>query len=128
MARPDSIHRGIGLDEGDIIPKEKSLIDLAIDKISKKSSKDFFYGTITGWASGVILVRVGRVAAFGLGGGIILLHLAAESGYISVNWDRIRAACEQTQGWVDYVIRFMKRNSCYSVGFFGGFFFGVASS
>lgn len=34
-------------------------------------------------------MRVGKVAALALGGGIILLQIANEKGYINVNWDKV---------------------------------------
>lgn len=29
------------------------------------------------------------MAAIGIGGGVILLHLASQKGYIDINWDKI---------------------------------------
>ena len=34
-------------------------------------------------------MRVGKTAALALGGGIILLQVANEKGYIKVNWDKL---------------------------------------
>lgn len=115
----------------ELSPKESqssSIIDVTIDTIKSKTSKNLILGTVSGWAAGVALVRVGRVAAFGLGGGILLLHFAAECGYIHVNWDRVKDAAAGLQRLADRALRFVNNNSCYSVGFFGGFFFGVAST
>lgn len=106
----------------------KSFLDITIDKITTKSSKDLILGTFTGWIAGMSLVKVGKIAAFGLGGGIILLHFASEGGYISINWNRVKEAANQSQVFIDTTVRFIKKNSYYSVGVLGGFFFGVASS
>lgn len=35
------------------------------------------------------MMKVGKVAAVTVGGGIILLQVANHSGYVKINWDRI---------------------------------------
>ncbi|XP_028166886.1 FUN14 domain-containing protein 1-like [Ostrinia furnacalis] len=131
MARPipDINLRDISKQE-DIKPREsRSYFDLTLDRITNnRSSRNLVFGTLSGWVAGVSVIRVGKVAAFGLGGGVILLHFASELGYINVNWDRVREAAGQSQAWVDRVMQFVKKNSCFSVGFVGGFFFGIAST
>lgn len=126
MARIDK--RDIAkLNEGDI-KSEKSIIDLTFDKINTKPTKDLILGTVTGWIVGVSIVRVGKIAAFGLGGGILLLHFASEYGYINVNWERVKEATCHSQACVDHAVKFVKRNTYYSVGLAGGLCFGVAST
>jgi Uncharacterized conserved protein len=34
-------------------------------------------------------MKVGKVAAFAVGGGIILLQVANHQGYIKINWDKV---------------------------------------
>lgn len=34
-------------------------------------------------------MKIGKVAAVGLGGSVILLHIASQKGYIDINWDKI---------------------------------------
>lgn len=34
-------------------------------------------------------MKIGKIAAVGLGGGVILLHIASQKGYIDINWDKI---------------------------------------
>lgn len=34
-------------------------------------------------------MKLGKVAAVGLGGGVILLHIASQKGYIDINWEKI---------------------------------------
>lgn len=34
-------------------------------------------------------MKIGKVAAVGIGGGVILLHIASQKGYIDINWDKI---------------------------------------
>ncbi|KAJ8709947.1 hypothetical protein PYW07_009313 [Mythimna separata] len=108
--------------------KVPSVFDITIDGLKSNTSKNLILGTFTGWLSGLTLIRIGRIAAFGLGGGIILLHFAAEFGYINVNWDKVKETAEGSQAWMEKLLQGVRRNSCFSVGFLGGFFFGVAST
>ncbi|XP_068625328.1 FUN14 domain-containing protein 1-like [Battus philenor] len=110
-------------------PKEDSVFDVTINKISKRSSStNLLVGTFAGWVTGVGVARIGKIAAFGLGGGVILLHFACDLGYIHVNWDKVREGIGHCQQAMEKFLRFVKKNNCLSVGFIGGFFFGVAST
>lgn len=40
-------------------------------------------------------MRVGKSAALALGGGIILLQIANEKGYINVNWDKVNTKIDK---------------------------------
>ncbi|KAB0392067.1 hypothetical protein E2I00_017200, partial [Balaenoptera physalus] len=46
-------------------------------------------GGVTGWCTGFIFQKVGRLAATALGGGFFLLQLANHTGYIRVDWRRV---------------------------------------
>ena len=46
-------------------------------------------------------MKVGRAAAFALGGGVILLELANEKGYIKINWDKINRQIDQVSDKVE---------------------------
>lgn len=118
------------LSEDEIKPREdRSLFDITVDRISHhRTSRQLVLGTFSGWLAGVTVIKVGKIAAFGLGGGIILLHFASECGYIHVNWERVRESVGHSQAWMEKVVHFVKKNSCYSVGFVGGFFFGFPST
>lgn len=39
--------------------------------------------------TGFITMKIGKVAAVGIGGGVILLHIASQKGYIDINWDKL---------------------------------------
>lgn len=45
--------------------------------------------------TGMLTMKVGKVAAFAVGGGIIILQIAAHQGYIKVNWDKIQKKAEK---------------------------------
>ena len=46
-------------------------------------------GGVTGWCTGFIFQKVGKLAATAVGGGFFLLQLANHTGYIKVDWSRV---------------------------------------
>jgi FUN14 domain-containing protein 1 len=40
-------------------------------------------------ATGFITMRIGKITACAVGGGIIMLQIAAHQGYIKIDWDKI---------------------------------------
>lgn len=40
-------------------------------------------------------MKVGKVAACAVGGGILILQIAAHQGYININWDKIHSKAEK---------------------------------
>ncbi|XP_041976850.1 uncharacterized protein LOC121731483 [Aricia agestis] len=109
------------------LPKDDNILDIeAVNRRPKKSTTHLLFGAFSGWISGVVVTKLSKISAFGLGGGVILLYFASELGYIKVNWDRIMEAVSHTQDKINSVHDFARRNSCFSVGFVGGFFFGMS--
>lgn len=61
-------------------------------------------------------MRVGKTAALALGGGIILVQIANEKGYIKINWDKVNKKFDkvadkveesitgESSSWMDKVI------------------------
>ncbi|XP_060612583.2 FUN14 domain-containing protein 2-like [Anolis sagrei] len=102
-------------------------------------------GGATGWCTGFIFQKVGKLAATAVGGGFFLLQVANHTGYIKVDWQMVERdvnkAKEQlkfrsspnselppeVKTRVDEVIRFLKKNVILTGGFFGGFLLGLAS-
>lgn len=39
--------------------------------------------------TGYLTMKIGKIAAVGIGGSVILLHVASQKGYIDINWDKI---------------------------------------
>ncbi|KAH0820289.1 hypothetical protein GEV33_002501 [Tenebrio molitor] len=102
--------------------KAKSFIEKFFGDVSKISAtKQIALGTSTGWVTGFLAMRVGKTAALALGGGIILLEIANEKGYIKINWDKVQKNLDkvtdtveekvsgQAPGWMDKVERYMDR-------------------
>lgn len=100
-------------------------------------------GGVTGWCTGFIFQKVGKLAATAVGGGFFLLQLANHTGYIKVDWSRVekdmKKAKEQltirksaqipteVKSKAEEVVCFVKKNVLVTGGFFGGFLLGMAS-
>ncbi|XP_040610398.1 FUN14 domain-containing protein 2-like [Mesocricetus auratus] len=100
-------------------------------------------GGVTGWCTGFIFQKVGKLAATAVGGGFFLLQLANHSGYIKVDWNRVekdmKKAKEQlkirksaqipneVKSKAEELVSFVKKNVLVTGGFFGGFLLGMAS-
>lgn len=54
--------------------------------------------------TGFLASKVGKVAAFALGGGIIILQVAAHQGYININWDKIQTKAEKISDKVEEAV------------------------
>lgn len=101
-------------------------------------------GGVTGWCTGFIFQKVGKLSATALGGGFCLLQLANHTGYIKVDWQRIekdmKKAKEQLKirkssqipteikSKAEEIVSFVKKNVLVTGGFFGGFLLGMVSS
>ncbi|CAG9828246.1 unnamed protein product [Diabrotica balteata] len=93
----DSSKKAMGDVEG-----AKSAIKRFIGDVSKSSaSKQIILGASSGWVTGFLSMRVGKTAAMALGGGIILLQIANEKGYIKVNWDKVNRNIDQVADKVE---------------------------
>uniref|UniRef100_A0A2I3HKT5 FUN14 domain containing 2 n=2 Tax=Hylobatidae TaxID=9577 RepID=A0A2I3HKT5_NOMLE len=102
-----------------------------------------FIGGVTGWCTGFIFQKVGKLAATAVGGGFFLLQLANHSGYIKVDWQRVEKDMKkakeqlkipksnqiptQVRNKAEEVVSFVKKNVLVTGGFFGGFLLGMAS-
>ncbi|XP_030748372.1 FUN14 domain-containing protein 2 isoform X2 [Sitophilus oryzae] len=118
----------------------RNFVSKILGDISKSSAtKQIVLGASSGWVTGFLAMRVGKTAALALGGGIILLQIANEKGYIKVNWDKVNRNLDKVAdkveekisgegpSWMDKVITFAKRNTPFSSGYIGGFLIGMAS-
>jgi serine/threonine kinase 3 len=88
MASP-SVRKSNEKDEN-VISAGEGLIDRMLGDVGKYSStKQLIIGGISGWCMGFITMKVGKAAAFALGGVVMLLQIATHKGYIQVNWDHV---------------------------------------
>lgn len=51
--------------------------------------------------TGYVTLKVGKTAALALGGGIILLQIAQQKGYITIDWNKVRQKAESKTGSVE---------------------------
>lgn len=106
----------------DVEKEAKTLIERVLGDVSKTSaSKQIILGASSGWVTGFLSMRVGKVAALALGGGIILLQIANEKGYINVNWDKVNKNLDkvadkveekitgESSTWMDKAERYVDR-------------------
>ncbi|NXR38673.1 FUND2 protein, partial [Zosterops hypoxanthus] len=101
-------------------------------------------GGVTGWCTGFIFQKVGKLAATAVGGGFFLLQVANHTGYIKVDWNLVQRDMDkakqqlkfhtsgnkihpEVKSRVDEVIIFLKKNVILTGGFAGGFLLGMAS-
>ncbi|XP_050461148.1 FUN14 domain-containing protein 1 isoform X1 [Cataglyphis hispanica] len=74
----------------------RSVLEKIMGDVSKSSAtKQILIGTTSGWVTGFVTMKVGKVAACAVGGGIIMLQIAAHQGYIKINWDKITRKAEK---------------------------------
>lgn len=123
----------------DVASEAKSIIERALGDISKTSAtQQLLIGSASGWVTGVVATKFGKLLAVALGGGIIALQVANHQGYITVNWDQIMRRVDKVADkveervnkegpkWMDKVGVFARRNTCLAAGFLGGFFIGMS--
>ncbi|XP_041975537.1 FUN14 domain-containing protein 1 isoform X1 [Aricia agestis] len=105
-----------------VVDDAKNFIEKAISDIGKTSAtKQLILGTASGWITGFLTMKIGKIAAVGVGGGVILLHIASQKGYIDINWDKItkkvdkitdkieKEATGKSPDWFNKVERFVDR-------------------
>jgi uncharacterized membrane protein (Fun14 family) len=94
-------------------------------------------GLVPGLLSGFIVMKVGKMVALGLGGGILVFLAAHHLGYVTINWDRVQNSVAQDQqgaiaqrtffSIVFERVRSTARSHPALVGgFVSGFFIGLA--
>ncbi|NP_001156244.1 FUN14 domain-containing protein 1-like [Acyrthosiphon pisum] len=80
----------------------KSLIEKIVRDVGKKSAtRQLIFGSASGWATGFIMMKLGKAAAFTVGSGILALQLANSSGYININWDKLTRGVERVAEQVE---------------------------
>lgn len=98
-------------------------------------------GGVSGWCAGYLFQKVGKVAATAVGGGLLMLQVANNSGYIQVDWKRVekdvnkakkqlKKGTDQASTELDTVFKksteFVKKNIVVTSSFVGGFLLGMA--
>jgi len=122
--------------------KAKDFISKFLGDVNKSdATKQILMGAGSGWFSGYLAMRVAKTTAFAVGGGIILLQIANETGFVKVNWKKLNRKLEKVADRVenelvnshnkksisDKIIDFLKNNTPFTSGFVGGFLIGMAT-
>lgn len=114
-------------------------------------NQQILIGAGSGWIMGLLAIKIGRTLALSMGGGLIFLQMACDSGYISINWDQVNHRFKQTPdniikskiysvvfkenlpqviavpSWIKRCVEFASQNITLSVGMLGGFLIGLAT-
>uniref|UniRef100_A0A0K8TN98 Putative membrane protein n=1 Tax=Tabanus bromius TaxID=304241 RepID=A0A0K8TN98_TABBR len=110
------------------------------DISGRSASVQILLGALSGWATGYATMKVGKVAAFALGGGIILVEIAHEQGLIQIDWNKVTkkidkvtdkvetAVTGQSPSWMDKAIATAKENIPFTTAFLGGIFIGIGTA
>uniref|UniRef100_A0A0B6YT13 FUN14 domain-containing protein 1 n=1 Tax=Arion vulgaris TaxID=1028688 RepID=A0A0B6YT13_9EUPU len=80
----------------------KSSMDFFTERIfgdiTKSSAcKQLGIGAATGWVTGYMANKIGKIAAISAAGGFCLFQIAQYNGYITVNWTRVQHALTKAQ-------------------------------
>ncbi|CAG0895917.1 unnamed protein product [Darwinula stevensoni] len=123
-----------------IVEDSKSALATFLQDVHGSSPmKQILIGTGTGCASGYMVMRMGKLAAFAIGGTTLVLLVASQKGYIHVNWKQVTDAVSDTirNGATSIprettitrkITKFAGENMLLTVGFLGGFFLGMSFS
>lgn len=95
-------------------------------------SRDLLFGALSGILCGAMFNRIGIIAALAATGGILLLRILEQKGYLAVNWERISDEAQSTRDRLtdsdSRMIRQIKEqiaiHKFFVTGFFGGFVVG----
>ncbi|ESO07241.1 hypothetical protein HELRODRAFT_170561 [Helobdella robusta] len=69
-----------------------------LNEVTKSSpAKQVAIGGISGWCSGYLIGKVGKIALIAVGGSFIILQLAHNQGLIQINWNAIESKVNSTQ-------------------------------
>lgn len=107
--------------------------------VSKKSAaQQIAIGGVSGWCTGYLFIRFGKLAAGSLGTTLLLIQIAQHQGYIKINYREVQADIERTRGritreanrhcpgLIENFKKFVQKNLFLAGGFAGGFLIGIA--
>ena len=70
-------------------PTEQDPVETAIDKLKPVLSQ-LGFGSVMGYCSGMALKKIGKAVAFAVGVGFICIQGAVSTGYIDVDWNKVK--------------------------------------
>jgi len=117
---------------------------LSLDLSNQSPYVQLGIGGATGWFTGMVAGKVGKVLAAAMGGTILLVNMGTSAGYITVDWKKMEDDMHETsekitrkliedqennttRRMVNQMSTFVQRNVVTAGGFAAGFFLGMAS-
>lgn len=96
---------------------------------------DLALGALSGFCSGIIFHRIGKLMAISFTGGVFLIRVLEQTGYLKINWDKLTKDYDQCKRKLtdskpiiseckEYVVTYRY----FSAAFIGGFLLGVSCS
>ncbi|EDW88769.1 FUN14 domain-containing protein 2 [Drosophila teissieri] len=95
------------------------LLKKVFSDIGQRSAySQMLIGVSSGWVTGYTTMKIGKFAAFAVGGSIILLEIAHQEGLIKINWtkldksvdklaDKVEASLGREKNWKDKTERYV---------------------
>ncbi|KAI5713243.1 hypothetical protein M8J75_014810 [Diaphorina citri] len=68
---------------------QQNLVISSADRSDNHTTKQLIIGGASGWVTGFLMMKIGKMAAVTVGGSIILLQWANHKGYVNINWDKV---------------------------------------
>ena len=119
---------------------DKNFIEKIMADLTKAgATKQLAVGAGTGWATGWIAGKLGRVIALTVGGTLLIAQYANYKGYISINWGKLERTTKKKlrkleaesgsslSSVVNQLSDFVADNVFLAGGFAGGFLIGIAT-
>lgn len=122
--------------------KDGWLRDAFKDVTKRSTAQQVVIGGVSGWVSGYLFIKVGKLAAITLGTSILILQIAQHQGYVKIDYSLLKKDVETARKVIesqakdrypgaletrlDNLKRFFKNNIYLAGSFTGGFFIGMA--
>lgn len=117
--------------------KDGWLRDMVKDVTKRSTAQQVVIGGVSGWVSGYLFIKVGKLAAITLGTSILILQIAQHQGYVKIDYSLLKKDVETAKkviekqakdhypGVLETLKRFFKNNVYLAGSFTGGFFIGM---
>lgn len=117
--------------------KDGWLRDMIKDVTKRSTAQQVVIGGVSGWVSGYLFIKVGKLAAITLGTSILVLQIAQHKGYVKIDYSLLQKDVETAKkvlekqakdnypGVLETLKRFFKNNIYLAGSFTGGFFIGM---
>lgn len=105
------------------------------DFSSSKKFRDLVLGSLSGFCCGMMFCRVGKLMAVSFTGGIFLIRVMEQKGYLKINWDKLTEDYDQSKKKlgdsnqiISSVKAYLMTYQYFAAPFVGGFLLGVILS